>query len=128
MAFIFDLAEFLQTNGIGTQATNLFIGGLPASPDNCVSIDQSGGLEAERELPIEQPTVQVFVRNSDYTTGLAKIKAIYDLLHQANDTVVLKGGGVDLMTAFAMQEPYHMGVDGNARHLFVCNFVFKLRG
>jgi len=123
-----NLATYLQANGIGTVATDIFIGGLIDTPDNQTSINQSGGVEPNRENPIKQPTVQIAVRNTAYDTGMAKIEAIYALLHQANDSVVLEAGGVDLMACFAMQEPAHLLKDESDRHIFVCNFVFTLRG
>lgn len=126
-----DLGVYLQAQSIGTVGTDLFKGILPESPDDCISIDQSGGVEPDRELPLEKPTIQVLVRNDDYATGLTKAKAIYDLLHRAGHDngaePVLKVGGVDVMDIFAMQEPFHLGKDENERDLFTLNFVFYLR-
>lgn len=123
-----NLAEYLEDNSIGTVATDIFIGGLTDSPDNQINLNQTGGVQPNRQNPIKQPTIQVTVRNTAYDTGLNKITAIYDLLHQANDSVVLEAGGVDMMTCFAMQEPTHLFKDESDRHVFVCNFVFMLRG
>ena len=123
-----NLAKYLETNAIGTVATDIFIGGLLDSPDNMISINQTGGVQPNRENPIKQPTVQIAVRNTAFDTGLNKITAIYDLLHQMLDSEVLEAGGVDVMTCFAMQEPTHLMKDESDRHIFVCNFVFMLRG
>jgi len=122
-----NLAAYLQAQAIGTVATDIFIGGLIDSPDNQISIDQTGSVEPNRENPIKDPTVQILVRNTAYDTGLNKITAIYDLLHQKNDSIVLEAGGVDVMACFALQEPTHILKDESDRHIFTCNFVFKLR-
>lgn len=123
-----NLAQYLEDNSIGTVATDIFIGGLIDTPDNQISINQTGGVEPNRENPIKEPTIQILVRNTDYANALNKITAIYDLLHQANDSVVLEAGGVDLMYCFALQEPAYLLLDTSNRHIFTCNFVFQLRG
>ena len=123
-----NLADYLAAGGVGTVATNIFIGGLTDSPDDQVNLNASGGVEPNRENPIKQPTVQITVRNIAYDTGLLKITTIYDLLHQLNDAAVLASGGVDVMNCFALQEPTHLMKDESDRHIFVCNFVFMLRG
>lgn len=126
---ITDLSTYLQTNGIGTEGTNLFIGRLPEvdGQNVVVMLDQTGGVEPQKDLPIITPTVQVTVRATTYSGGIAKINAIYTLLHRKDDSLVLVLGGVDVMNCFALQEPTHLGEDDSGRHLFTCNFVFKLR-
>lgn len=130
MARLLDnLAQYLVDEGICTKkGKDVFIGVLPEKQDNAVKLLQTGGLSPDHYLPIEQPTVQVTVRNTAFPAGLDKAKAIYDALHRLGDDAVLETGGVDVMTCFAIQEPFHLGQDENQRHLFVVNFVFKLRG
>ncbi len=122
------LAYFVTQGIVATPGTDGFIGGLvEGGQDNVVSIDQTGGALPDRDIPTEEPTVQVSVRNTDYDAGLDKITSIYDALHQKRDDLVLEAGGVDVMTCFAMQSPVHLGKDENTRHIFTCNFVFKVR-
>lgn len=123
---ITNLAEYLEDQGIGTQGTDLFIGKMP-EVNNCVLLDQTGGIEPDKYLPIEKPTIQVTVRNTSYTNGLDKLKTIYDLLHQKKDSLVLEIGGVDVMIVNALNEPSHIGEDENSRHLWTCTFIFALR-
>lgn len=122
-----NLATYLQAQSIGTKATDLFVGTMPDALDNCIMIDQSGGVSPDRYLPVTKPTVQISVRNTDYLTGLDKITAIYNLLHQKGDNLALEAGGVDVMRIDALAEPGHLGQDDSQRHIFTCNFVFRLR-
>lgn len=122
-----NLATYLQTQGIGTKATDIFVGMMPDIPDNCIMIDQTGGVAPDRYLPVSQPTIQISVRNSSYLDGLDKAKAIYNLLHKEDDALVLEASGVDVMVIDAMGEPAHIGQDTNSRHLFSMNFAIKLR-
>lgn len=124
-----NLAAYLVTQGIcSKEGSDLFIGTFPETDGNAVKLEQTGGIEPDKYLPIQQPTVQAMVRNSSYSDGLDKMTAIYDALHRKGDDLALESGGVDVMTCFALQEPYHLGQDDNSRHLFVVNFAFKLRG
>lgn len=127
-----NLAQFLIDNGAVTaEGTDLFIGQFPDTEgttyDNIVLLRDTGGLEPNKYVDIKQVTIQVTVRNTAYDTGYAKIDTIRDLLHRKLDNTTLESGGADTMTIFSMQEPTHLGLDENNRHLFVCNFVFKVR-
>lgn len=123
-----NIASYLQAQGIGTKATDIFVGLMPDTQDNAIMIDQSGGVTPDKYLPVKKPTVQISVRNTGYLTGLDKITAIYNLLHQKGDNLALEIGGVDVMRIDAMGEPGHLGQDESARHIFSCNFVVRLRG
>ena len=127
-----NVSQYLITQGIATaEGTDIFIGSLPDSDastfDNAILIRDTGGAEPDKHLPIKQPTIQILVRNVNYDTGYNKAKAIRDALHQKLDNTVLEVGADDVMTIFAMQEPTHLGMDESNRHLFTCNFIFKVR-
>lgn len=127
-----NLSQYLINQGICTaEGTDLFIGKFPDADgntyDNAVMLLDTGGIEPNKYVPIRQLKIQVTVRNTDYATGYAKMKAIRDALHRKGDDVVLEAGGVDLMMCFALQEPTFLGRDESERSLFICNFVFKLR-
>lgn len=129
MALLENIAEFLEDNEIGTRGTDIFIGflGDDGTIDNAVMIDQTGGVQPDRDLPISKPTVQIMVRDKDYTAGLSKLQTIFNLLHGAHDNLVLAAGGVDIMRIYAMNEPQHVERDEEERDIFTCTFVFQLR-
>ena len=58
-----DIAQILQTNGIGILGTDIFLGQLPASPDNVVVFYPTGGFAQDLPLPDVKMTVQVLVRD-----------------------------------------------------------------
>lgn len=122
-----NIASYLQAQGQGTKATDIFIGKMPDALDNAIMVDQSGGVSPDKYLPVKKPTVQISVRNTSYLTGLDKITAIYNLLHQKGDDLALEIGGVDVMRIDAMGEPGHLGQDDSERHIFSCNFIVRLR-
>ena len=67
--------------------SNVYVGSMPTSPDNSVCIYATGGYP--RDLAgsmIREPTFQIRVRNTSYTTGYALCETIQGLLHGVNGT------------------------------------------
>jgi hypothetical protein len=76
-----DIARYLQDNSVGTVGTNIFKSYVPKTPDNLVAVIDTGGPEQDPDIPHEFATFQVFVRNSNYQLGRAKVDAVMDALH-----------------------------------------------
>lgn len=130
MTLLENIAEYLENQGIGTRATDIFIGHLTdmePSEDEVVMIDQTGGIEPDKYLKIARPTVQIMVRSKSHQAGLAKMQAIFDLFHQMQDDSVLVAGGEDVMDVMAMNEPQHLARDEEGRDIFTCTFIFRIR-
>lgn len=121
-----NLSQYLQNNGIGTQGIDIFRREMPAGVDNCIMLDEAGGLEPDKDLPLSDPIIDVRVRNKDGDLGKSKIDSIKNLLHQKL-SLTLESGGVDVMICNCVTEPFHLGTDDNERHLFTASFHFKLR-
>lgn len=119
-----DIGNYLQSEGIGTIGTDIFLGLLPDTPDNCVAL-----LEVEGKPPYlaygvdeERPVLQVKVRNTQYAAGRSKIEDVVTLLHVLHNTTL---GGKRYLSIVAAQSPYSMGYDTSdliVRHLLVVNF------
>jgi len=86
MAVAEDIATRLQDQGVATQAVNLFIGHMPASPDTCLTLYERGGGPSVRAMgsttpPVaDQPMVQVAVRGATYADARAKVSAVINAL------------------------------------------------
>jgi len=64
-----------------TTISNVYIGDMPATPDNCVCIYPTGG--GTRGLvgdKTKQPTFMIKVRNTAYSTGFTQCESINTLL------------------------------------------------
>ena len=132
MAQLLDnIAEYLETEGFGTRGEDIFIGFLPDDEDefadNVVFIDQTGGIAPDKDIPVAKPTVQIVVRSAEYDNGFEKLQQIFDRFHGVHDDFALTVGGVDIMRAYAINEPQHLERDGKERDLFTCTFVFQFR-
>ena len=80
-----DVADYLEDQGGGTVATDLFCGYFPDSPDDCMAVIDTGGSQPDKDLPTKDPTFQVMIRSSDYPTGRSKLDSVRSLLHQKSN-------------------------------------------
>ena len=124
MTLLTDIANYIDTNTSLTLGTDLFIGTLPSTAENCVGIFQTGGVEPSAYVKIKKPTLQVMVRNTNYETAQDLSYTIYDLLHQLIGRTAI--GGTTVLTVFALQEPTEVGEDTTGRALFTTNYVFEI--
>lgn len=122
------MGAYLQTQGIGTLGTDLFVGLLPDTPDAAVSLFEYGGASPVHSLgsggaKFERPRVQVVVRAATYTAARTKIESVYTTLEQlANITL----SSVRYLMVEAVQSPAFLERDVNNRVTMVCNFqVYK---
>lgn len=115
-----------QLTGSWTLGTNIFVSQLPASPDNCIMIRDSGGEAPSIYIPTGRPTFQIFVRHKNYATGLSICAQIRTLLHNKYNTTLVSGGNY-FYSINAIQEPSHIGKDLNEREEFSFNFQTYIR-
>jgi hypothetical protein len=60
--FTEDIATYLQTLGVGTIGTNIFIGNLPSSPSRCIGVYSDGGPMDSINAPNLRPNLQILIR------------------------------------------------------------------
>lgn len=113
-----NLGSYLVTQSIGTLGTDIFNNYMPATPDNCVTLYQSGGTAPDNVASWYNPGLQVRVRNTDQATGRTKAKTIIDAIHDKTFT--------SSTTLFeyvrALNDPYCLGLDANKRWEWTINF------
>lgn len=124
MTFIEEIAAKLQTAGVGTVATDIFIGDQPPSPDNLVLLVETSGQEPNKEIPITKPTFQVIIRNSSYGAGRAKATSAFNALHQLANADL---GDNYVFYVLATSDVGYIGRDENNRHEWSINFRAERR-
>lgn len=103
-----------------TTMSNLYIGSMPTTPDNCVSIYNTGGYDRSMSgTEVEEPTFMIKVRNTSYATGEALCNTIKDLLHAQSTTKVLM--------IQQQGDTQDIGRDESNRQEFTINFRCYLR-
>ena len=102
-----------------TAGTNLFGGDLPTTPNNCVAVVDTMGLEEKGSLDtsetIKQPSVQIVVRHNKYDTGGALMQNILDYLRTITNQTE---GGTKYLQLFFSSGINWIGRDENDRHVF----------
>jgi len=119
IVLIKDIGGILQANGIGVLGTDIFLGQLPASPDNVVAIFEYAGEPPDLHWPGEYPGLQILVRNKSYDAGRQKIEQAKNVLHGLTETVINLHR---YLLVRANQSPAFLQRDENNRAIFVCNF------
>lgn len=126
MALLPEIGTHLQTGGIGTLGTNLFLGMMPDTPDACVAVYEYPGGQGEYVLgtsmtQIERPKFQVMARaaEDDYASARSKIQDVYTLLDAVVETD-LSSKRYHRISAIA--PPFFVERDSKKRPLMVCNF------
>lgn len=114
-----DIGSILQSAGVGTVGTDIFLGKLPATPDNCVAVFEYAGEPPDLHWNGEYPGLQILVRNKNYDTGRQKIEQVKNILHGMAETVI---NNHRYLLIRANQSPFLLERDENGRAIFVCNF------
>jgi hypothetical protein len=115
-----DIADHLEDLGHGVFGATIFVGEEPASPNNCITVyDTGGGSNVVPDIELYQPTIQVRVRNTSYAAG-------HLLQEQIRDSLVLP-------LDFEINESHYIGVwvqsdimslgrDQTNRNIFTANY------
>jgi hypothetical protein len=119
-----DLASYLQTQGVGTVGTDIFKSRQPKTPNACVTLYDTGGAEQDKDLPIEDATMQVLVRSTTFALGRAKVDAIQSALHRVTNTTI---GNNYYYFILAISRGGHIGINETGLDEFSINFRIKIR-
>lgn len=98
-----------------TSISNVYIGSLPATPDNVVGIYQTGGFpKGLTESELGQPTFQIRVRNTSYSACSQLCNDIDGILHGYT--------GVKALLIQNMSGALDIGRDANNRQEMTMNY------
>ena len=121
-----DMIEAVSALGLAF-ATDLFIAREPTTPKDCVTIFDTPGAPPDIALDKSEyyyPSIQVRVRNTDYTVGWALANDIMIELHgQVQET----WNGTLYTVIKATSGPALLGWDENNRAIIVVNFDIQRR-
>ena len=102
-----EVAAYMETQGIGTRAVDLFEGDLPISPDACVAVIEYPGVGPDYTLgtgvSYEYPRIQVLVRNPIRATAESKANAAFKALAAVVNQSL---SGVSYLAITPLQSPF----------------------
>ena len=129
----FDIKEILEaygeSSGLGLDyAINLFRNKMPSQPINCVVIYDTNGyppyLGLGGETGYEYPSIQVLVRNTNFTNGWDIIEKIKDVLHGKHQEV---WNGTLYSSIRCVSGPALLDYDENGNARLIINFDLQRR-
>jgi hypothetical protein len=127
MALLDAVGSILQTGGVGTQATNLFLSQMPDSPDECVVVLESMGASPDMTFgssvaSVEKPRVRVVARASqnDYVTAKTKIELVRTVLGAVRNQTL---ESTKIICILDTTGTYPLSFDGEDRPLIACDFA-----
>lgn len=127
MALLDALGARLQTAGIGTLATNIFLTVMPDTPDLCVLLVEDNGTGPQHTFgassyAIERPRIRAFVRaaRNDYPAARTKAVAVRNSLGAIRNETI---SGVSFLSVTATSDFYPVSRDGDDRPIIGVDFV-----
>lgn len=112
------IADYLQAQGLGTVATDLFVGFLPAQPDAATALYATGGPPPDLGR-YTYPTFQVRTRGADPRAAYDRGMAVLTALHGLHDRTL---GSSYLVDCVALQSsPVAIGRDSAGRYEYTLN-------
>jgi hypothetical protein len=121
------VGSVLETAGVGTLGTSIFLSRSPDTPDACVVVYESGAgypiyTHGTTGSALLVTNVQVIARagREDYQAARTKITAVITAMEAVSNTVA---SGVTLLRAEQLNRPLPMGYDDNDRPEIAMNFT-----
>lgn len=130
MSWLNSIADYLTTNSLGTQGTDLFINTMPDNTALVTTLSEYEGSFNETfgsGMAISVPSLQVRVRGAaeDYATPRARIRAIQDLLLAVTNTTI---NGTTFLRIRPQSTVLNLGQDERLRWEFSLNFEVTIAG
>lgn len=124
MSFVSALADYIQTNSLGTKGTNLFIGFLPTASSLQTVLTEYAGSTVETlrtGISMKKSNMQVKTHGAtaDYTTPRTRIEAIQNLLVGIQDQTI---SGVRIVRVLPLSTINALGQNENQEFEFTANF------
>lgn len=77
-----DISQLLEDEGLGTQASDLFVGDITARTENGLYLLNAPSIEPNPALEIYEQVIDFWTRFKTTKAGYAKLEAVQSALHQ----------------------------------------------
>lgn len=124
MSFINSMADYIQSNSLGTKGTNLFIGFLPSNATLQIVLTEYSGETVEtlrNGIALKRSNMQVKVHGAegDYSTPRTRIQNIQNLLVAIQDQTI---SGLRIIRVLPLGTINALGQNANQEFEFTANF------
>lgn len=111
-----DIANFLELESVELL---IFVNEEPASPNDCVTVYDTGGADPMVVDDVYSPTIQVRVRNLDSQLAYAKQYQIRDILVAVSNQII---NAIDYVAMWQQGDIISIGRDENNRFILTSNY------
>ena len=124
MTFINSMADYIQTNNLGTKGTNLFIGFMPSNATLQIVLTEYSGETVEtlrNGIALKRSNMQVKVHGAkgDYSTPRTRIQNIQNLLVAIQDQTI---SSIRIIRVLPLGTINALGQNDNQEFEFTANF------
>ena len=129
---IIEIAKYLDAQGIGKYSEvddtgTIFIDGLPAYPNDVISLYHRGGAGSDAKLGYGNQNIQIIVRAVFKVSALTQAQQIYDALHGFHMGQFV-AGGVHIVGCQGIQSGVnYLNTDDKNRHEYSLNFEVEYK-
>ena len=125
-----ELGAYLEGQGLGVRAQDLYLGSLPESPDEVIALQETGAgpsvyVHEQASPSLERPTLQVLSRSESYESARTKAQSAYRMLSRLVNSSLPSSttlaGSRRYLKVTPLQTPFSIGPDQNNRHRIVFN-------
>lgn len=117
------LANYLESQGIGTVGVDIFAERLPESPDKAIAVVRYSGrapvMILSGNIVIEQPSIQVLVRTTSFTKSESLIYQVRDLITSLHN---INLDNLHILGIIPLGSPAVLERDSKNRVIMFCNF------
>lgn len=131
---IAELAEFIQSQGVGTYLTDavggdVFCEEMPDKPDEAICLYSTGGMSSDVATSVDRPGASIMIRSAKLRTAQTRAQAVHDLFNRKHNTSFADDGGTHIMLCHCLQtEPISLGQDEKKRYRYVVNLLMITGG
>ena len=124
-----EIKDLLAAQGLGVFAEDIFVGKQPVSPDQCITVIDSGGFTPESGYTLDNPTVQILVRGAKdaYVSAWNKAQQIKVYLHNYSEASP-QSDNSRIIGIWAMGDILFIEWDESNRPVFSINFRIQRTG
>lgn len=130
MAILDALGAYLQAQGQGTVATDIFLARMPQTPDACVTLYENQGIGPDHTFgagvkAIDHQRIHVYCRaaRNDYPAARTKAENVRAVLGAIRGTTL---SGVVILSVLSTSELYPLQRDDDDRAIIGCDFTVWL--
>ena len=125
MAWLNDVAEYLEDQSAVTVGTNCFVGYMPDTPATCVAVYDAGGDYSPHgySVPWEEHQIEIRVRAASYSAAETLMTTI--LGHLNHKQALTFNGSLAVQWVKPIAPPALLERDEKRRYVFLGRFVLQ---